>query len=102
MPEILTVPTASGSTYEVDTEQKLVRRLSNSSGSLPTQRFDSDGVWQPYVEIGTLSFGHGRFSMLISWPQEFGEDRRKDFTETSVVQGWLFADFVEKVCLNVV
>lgn len=47
--------TESGSTYEVDTERKRVRRL---NGKTPgTARIGTDGQWKTYEEIGEPRIG---------------------------------------------
>lgn len=43
------------SQYEIDLEQKLIRRISGIRP--PTKRQGQDGVWQPYLDASMVSIG---------------------------------------------
>jgi len=52
--------TFSGSTYEVDPNKKLIRRVSNTNGVAPTNRIGNDNEWRSYA-------------MLVPTPISIGE-----------------------------
>jgi len=57
-----TLTTASGSTYELDTDLSRIRRLHGSHE--PTRRQGVDGVWKPFVEISAPTPGE---PLVVVW-----------------------------------
>ena len=57
-----TFRTISGSEYQVDTDNKRIRRVSNSNGQAPTARQGDD--WRTYADIGPIKVGK---SVVIFW-----------------------------------
>jgi hypothetical protein len=58
--------TESGSTYEVDLEKKLIRRLRNTSNFSPTERQGEDEKFKHYDHL-TIELGK---SVIIVWKQD--------------------------------
>lgn len=48
------VTTETGSIYELDTENRRVRRMMGSEE--PTPREGIDGAWKPYVGVGAIDY----------------------------------------------
>ncbi len=61
------VHTESGSTYEIDPENNRARRLGNTGGSLPTQRFGEDEQWNPYKYLARMAWPDGKVSLVFWW-----------------------------------
>lgn len=54
--------TISGSTYEVDQDNKKIRRLKGKAD--PTPRQGQDGVWREYINLSPIVVGQ---AVLIQW-----------------------------------
>lgn len=73
---MITFSTISGSIYQVDEENKRIRRI---TGKTPPHRtFAPDGKWKPFEEITFIEVG---LSACIKWPEAVGGS-----TITSVVR----------------
>ncbi len=55
--------TMTRSVYELDEEQKLVRRVTGTRQPQPRQGFD--GEWRPYEAVSPVKLGMG---VCIEWP----------------------------------
>jgi len=70
-----------GSTYELDADNKRIRRLYGKAA--PTDRQSADGDWSNYEEVSTPKLGVG---LLIVWSYELvGEEKKAVSTYTSDV-----------------
>lgn len=58
------IRTETGSTYEIDQQNKKIRRLHNLRGRQPTEHQGTDGEWKPYEEIVNLKVGS---SLVVVW-----------------------------------
>jgi hypothetical protein len=54
--------TISGSTYEVDQDNKKIRRLKGKAD--PTPRQGQDGEWREYINLSPIKIGE---AVLIQW-----------------------------------
>jgi hypothetical protein len=55
--------TVSGSTYEVDSEAKKIRRVNNSNDKVATER-QGNNEWKGYMSLSPIKVGVGVF---IAW-----------------------------------
>ena len=56
------IKTESGSLYEIDEENKKIRRIYGTL--VPTSRFKTDGEWVKYESINNIRLHH---SLVIIW-----------------------------------
>lgn len=59
--------TESGSTYEIELQDKKVRRLNGTGDATP--RMGTDGEWKSYVDISDLIIG-SRILFVWQWDQD--------------------------------
>ncbi len=70
--------TTRNSVYEINEDEKLIRRVSGTNP--PPLYLGKDGVWQPYVSVGSCTRG-----LLIEWPGERWPHTNQPATWTSGV-----------------
>jgi hypothetical protein len=63
----MTLHTVSGSTYEVDTAERKIRRLGNTGGSKPTPHTGQDGVWKGYERLELALSVSDRRALVVHW-----------------------------------
>jgi hypothetical protein len=89
-----TIHTASGSIYELRTNDKLIRRISGVNS--PTMYQGPDGEWRRYEKLTGPEVG---YPMIIVWA--YHEELENEKTETSpvaaVFNNWLPA-IVDSAC----
>jgi hypothetical protein len=66
---MLRITTVTGSTYEIDTDSKRMRRVSGDHAPTANQR--ADGAWRTYEEISPVVLGAG---VVTVWGWEHTEE----------------------------
>jgi hypothetical protein len=58
---VITIKTISGSTYEINTVEKKIRRVEGTHA--PTSRQGNDGEWKDYTGLASLK----NYGIFIDW-----------------------------------